>query len=73
VTTEAGYWLRDEALDEVRSRPRMHFDALCPAERAQALRRMAAEGWSVCGIASASGLAIEQVERVLAEGNLSCS
>jgi DNA invertase Pin-like site-specific DNA recombinase len=46
---------------------REHLHALNQAERAAAIRRLATEGMSDRGIASATGLSVEQVRRVLAE------
>ncbi len=44
-----------------------HFELLTVPERKQAVRRMAAEGFSDDQIASACRLAVEMVRRVLAE------
>jgi len=45
---------------------RLHFTTLTQREQATAIRRMAATGHSVYGIAAATGLAVEVVRRVLA-------
>lgn len=42
-----------------------HFHTLSPEHQADALRRLAALGYSDHGIASASGLSVEFVRRVL--------
>ena len=44
----------------------LHFLLLDPAQQAEAIRRMAAQGWSDHGIAAATRLSVEQVRRVLA-------
>jgi hypothetical protein len=44
-----------------------HFHKLTRQEQAQAIHRLAAEGWSDYGISHATQLAIEQVRRVLGE------
>jgi hypothetical protein len=44
-----------------------HFERLTQPEREQAIRRMAAEGYSDSQIAHATRLAVEQVRRALAE------
>jgi len=50
------------------ARARMaHWHRLTQAEQAECIRRMAAEGWSDYGIAHATGLAVEQIRRVLGE------
>jgi hypothetical protein len=50
--------------------PRMlHFDTLTRQEQAEAIHRLAREGWSEYGIASATQLAIEQIRHVLGERN----
>lgn len=45
----------------------IHFLLLDRDQQAQAIRRMAALGWSEYGIASATRLSVEQVRRVIAE------
>jgi hypothetical protein len=42
-----------------------HFHTLTRQEQAQAIHRLAREGWSEYGISHATELAIEQVRRVL--------
>lgn len=46
---------------------RMHFHALDREQQAQAVRRLAATGQSEHTISHATGLAVEQVRRVLTE------
>jgi phosphopantetheinyl transferase len=46
-----------------------NFHQLTRQEQAQAIRHLAAEGWSDYGISHATELAIEQVRRVLGERN----
>jgi hypothetical protein len=46
---------------------RLHFATLSREEQAAAVRRLAASGMSDHGITRASGLAVEQVRRILAE------
>lgn len=46
---------------------RLHFHALDREEQAAAIRRMAADGVTDYGISHATGLAVEQVRRILAE------
>lgn len=48
---------------------RLHFHTLEPPEQAGAIRRMAASGFTEYAIAAATGLAVEQVRRTLAEVN----
>jgi DNA-binding NarL/FixJ family response regulator len=55
---------RESNLDADRLR---HFEQLTQPEREQAIKRMAAEGYSDSQIAHATRLAIEPVRRVLAE------
>lgn len=50
-----------------------HFDRLTRAEQAQAIRRMASEGWSEYGLAAATRLSVEQIRRILAESVVSQS
>jgi hypothetical protein len=47
----------------------VHFHTLTRQEQAQAIHRLAAEGWSDYGICHATQLAIEQIRRVLGERN----
>ena len=49
------------------SRELHHFLLLTVTEQAEAIKRMAASGWSEYTIAAASRLSVEQVRRVLAE------
>ncbi|MBX5462977.1 MAG: hypothetical protein IRZ28_18050 [Steroidobacteraceae bacterium] len=42
-----------------------HWLALSPEQQADAIRRLAALGWTDHGIASATRLAVEQVRRLL--------
>jgi hypothetical protein len=44
---------------------RLHWFTLTPSEQAAAIRRLAAQGASDHGIAHATGLAVEQVRRIL--------
>ncbi|MGH3631103.1 MAG: hypothetical protein ACRDRL_27125 [Sciscionella sp.] len=44
-----------------------HFLLLDQEQQAQAIKRMAATGWSDNGIATATGLSVEQIRRILAE------
>lgn len=44
-----------------------YFELLSPEEKAKAIQRMAASGMSDHGIASACGLAVEQIRRLLGE------
>lgn len=44
---------------------RLYFTVLSQAEQAAAIRRLRATGMSPRGIAEATGLSLEQVERVL--------
>jgi hypothetical protein len=44
---------------------RLHFTVLSPAERATAIRRLAAAGQGEYTIAAETGLSVEQVRRVL--------
>jgi hypothetical protein len=44
-----------------------HFLLLDPDQRAEAMRRMAAQGWSDYGIASATRLSVQMVRQLLAE------
>jgi len=44
----------------------MHFLLLTPEERAAAIRRLAAQGWSELSIAAATRLSVEMIRRVLA-------
>jgi hypothetical protein len=44
----------------------VHYLLLSEPEKRAAIRRMAANGWSHYGIASATRLAVEEVRRVLA-------
>ena len=44
-----------------------HWLSLSPEQQADAIRRLAALGWSEHGIAHATRLAVEQVRRLLAE------
>ena len=46
---------------------RMHFHALDHDQQGQAIRRLAASGQSEHTIASATGLSVEMIRRVLAE------
>lgn len=46
---------------------RQHWHALTAAEQRDAIRRMASSGHTDHGIAHATGLAVEQVRRLLAE------
>lgn len=43
----------------------VHFRILTQAEQQAAIRRMAVDGWSDYGIASATRLSVEQVRRTL--------
>lgn len=43
----------------------VHFLLLSPDEQAQAIRRLAALGWSENGIAHATRLSVEQIRRLL--------
>jgi hypothetical protein len=45
----------------------VHFRTLDHDQRAQAMRRLAAAGMSEHGLAHATGLAVEQVRRVIGE------
>jgi hypothetical protein len=47
--------------------PMAHFHTLTRQEQAEAIHRMAAEGWSEYGISHATQLAIEQIRRVLGD------
>jgi hypothetical protein len=48
--------------------PRMlHFQTLDRQQQAEAIRRLVATGMSELAVAQASGLAVEQVRRILAE------
>ncbi len=49
--------------DHARNR---HFDELTREQREDAIKRMAAEGWTDHGIAAATRLSIEMVRQVLA-------
>jgi hypothetical protein len=42
----------------------LYFLLLSPAEQAQAIREMAAGGWSDYGIAGATRLSVEQVRKI---------
>jgi hypothetical protein len=44
---------------------RLHFNVLPAQKRAAAIRRMSAAGHSPHGIASATGLSVEQIEAIL--------
>lgn len=44
-----------------------HFAALSQPQQAEAIRRMAAQGWSDHGISSATCLAVEFVRRVIGD------
>lgn len=46
---------------------RLHFNVLDHEQQRQAIARLAATGMSDYGISHATGLAVEQVRRVLAE------
>jgi hypothetical protein len=46
---------------------RRHFDSLTEEQKRQAIHRLRAEGYSPHGIAAATGIAVEQVQLVLAE------
>ncbi len=46
---------------------RLHFHALSHEEQTAAIRRMSADGMTDYGISHATGLAVEQVRRILAE------
>ena len=52
------------AIDDARMR---HFRSLDQARQVEAIQRLALDGWSARGIAHATGLSVEQVQRVLAE------
>jgi hypothetical protein len=44
-----------------------HFHALNPAQQAEAVRRLAAAGYSPHGIASATHLSVEMIAAILAD------
>jgi hypothetical protein len=46
---------------------KLHFLTLAEPEKAQAVRRLAYQGYSDHGIAQATGLSVEMVRRVLSE------
>jgi hypothetical protein len=46
---------------------RLHFRILSRDQQAAAIRRLAASGMSDYGISHATGLAVEQIRRVLSE------
>lgn len=45
----------------------LHFHALAPTQQAEAVRRLAATGYSDHGIASATRLSVEFVRRLLGD------
>jgi hypothetical protein len=50
--------------------PKLHFKLMSRAEKASAIRRMAAQNWSDYGISSATGLAVEQVRQILSSNDV---
>jgi hypothetical protein len=55
------------ALDQA-ALARLHFEVLTQAEQADAIRQLAAGGMSEHGMAHATGLAVEQIRGILADG-----
>ena len=49
------------------SRELYHFLLLTVSEQAEAIKRMASQGWSEYGLAQATRLSVEQIRRILSE------